>query len=312
MKVNILLVDSQGQAILETEEEEGDGRFGAFFIANAFPGLGSPDFLKAFALDGTFGEWQNALGLYLFCNSISLGNQEVYLMIGPALVEENWSDEKYLQVSEQLGLPSDSVLEEIASVSRISKPAARMVMNLLARVIKDFWDLEAEKQRMCRLENVNPAPFSPRIANVVQDIYASIQEDDLLIAILDEAIGVSKSDGGSIMLLDEKKGELTIRVSRGLETKKNILQSRVRLGEGIAGRAAQTKSPFLIGPEDTHGFELRRPDIQASLIVPLLVDDHVVGVLNLYTKQDEGVELEQAAVDIQKLSSFVAAAIRSL
>ncbi len=240
----------------------------------------------------------------------------LHIVIGPVILGAKWSDEKYSNLNNQLKLAGEDFLPDLHAVPVLSEPAARAVLNLLSEVIKDILELDFEKQKLENLQS-SEKDFMPReIADAAKELYASIQKDELLITILDEAIHVSKSEGGSIMMVDEAKKELVIRVSRGLQNKKNVLQARVKIGEGISGTAALENNPIFIN--GTSGEDhprlrhlLKRPEIKRSIVIPLAVNGKVVGVLNLYTKSEEGGE-QNTLPEINQLSSFIATALHSI
>ena len=100
---------------------------------------------------------------------------------------------------------------------------------------------------------------------------------------------MTDTECGSIMLVDEKENDLSIKVYRG-EKSERLKNVRVALGEGIAGIAAQENSSFIIGssvPDNRIKHLLKRPEIKQSLIMPLVVKDKVFGVLNLHTKRQD-------------------------
>jgi len=117
----------------------------------------------------------------------------------------------------------------------------------------------------------------------------SLGTDLDLSAILDQAlkqvIFVTHADSGSIMLLDEESQILTIRASKGI--KKEILkQTRVKVGEGIAGWVAKTKEPLILVDDIDPRFkkELKRQEIISAVTVPLKSKEKVIGVLSVNRK----------------------------
>ena len=107
--------------------------------------------------------------------------------------------------------------------------------------------------------------------------------DTILDMVMESAIGLGKADSGSLMTLDEEKGELVVTCSRGLPPEEE--RSRVKLGEQIAGWVGLHLLPLKF-PECTKQFpelspRLLRPAILSSVCLPLTVGDRVLGVLNL-------------------------------
>ncbi|MEW6609259.1 MAG: GAF domain-containing protein [bacterium] len=122
--------------------------------------------------------------------------------------------------------------------------------------------------------------------------------DELLDLIMDACISQLEADTGSIMLLNEEKGELTISIARGLSPEV-ISNTRIKLGEGIAGTVAKEGEPLLlIGKVTDLRFRKIREEerIKSAMCVPLSVRDKVIGVISVnrlikpidYTSEDLG------------------------
>lgn len=63
--------------------------------------------------------------------------------------------------------------------------------------------------------------------------------DDVLRVTLDNVLDIMNGTVGGILLLDEQTHTLSYRVRRGFN-KRYVDEVRLRLGEGVAGRVAQT------------------------------------------------------------------------
>ncbi len=91
----------------------------------------------------------------------------------------------------------------------------------------------------------------------------------------------------SLMLLDQNRTELFIKVSYGLD-EWIVDQARVKLGEGIAGKVAETGLPLLIDNIEENEFynSPNNPQYETMslLSVPLRVGKVVVGVINVNNK----------------------------
>ncbi len=90
----------------------------------------------------------------------------------------------------------------------------------------------------------------------------------------------------SLMLVDKETDELVVRSVSG-QAKKDILGMRRGIGEGIAGWVATNrKSLFLGDPSYFEKYpELKGIDskISSAMVVPIILRDDVVGVLNVST-----------------------------
>jgi len=103
---------------------------------------------------------------------------------------------------------------------------------------------------------------------------------------------------GSLMVMDHKERVLKIRVATSLNRSESmdkgiIANTRLKLGEGIAGTVAQTQEPLLIN--DMMELKQRFPKIkvltdsnryQSSLVVPVVEKGITVAVLNINDKMD--------------------------
>jgi signal transduction histidine kinase len=106
----------------------------------------------------------------------------------------------------------------------------------------------------------------------------------LLDLIVTTAIEVTGADRGSVMLLEESEGTLSIKAAKGMEA--DVSEStRIRLGEGIAGRVALTGQPLLLRRGEARPvlrpLRRREEEISSAISVPLRIEDRIVGTLNV-------------------------------
>ena len=127
---------------------------------------------------------------------------------------------------------------------------------------------------------------------------SGLHELDAILRIgLDNVLSIMNGTVGGIMLLDEPNQMLFYRVYHGLSDK-YAKEVRLKLGEGIAGKVAQTGRSVLL--EDISS-ELnaawidmvRSEGLRAFISVPLRAKDNVLGVMNVashtphsFTKED--------------------------
>jgi signal transduction protein with GAF and PtsI domain len=123
----------------------------------------------------------------------------------------------------------------------------------------------------------------------------------------------------SLMLIDEKKGELAIRATQSISEEYNK-KPALKIGEGVAGKVVKEKKPVVI-KDVTKEKEYKHKDIAKKeglcslLCVPLTVRGKVIGVINCYTpKPHDFTETEiniltsvanQAAVAIENTELMV-------
>ena len=136
----------------------------------------------------------------------------------------------------------------------------------------------AEQQRARELET---------LVTIGQRLTGTLDLPTVLASLLDETAQIVPGHALAIMLYDSAQEELKIESARGYpgEVWRNF---RVRLGEGVTGRAALTRQPILIrdttiAPEwlGVDGM----PVSGSEMAVPLVFRDRLVGVINVESQQ---------------------------
>jgi len=120
------------------------------------------------------------------------------------------------------------------------------------------------------------------ISNAVSGLW---DLDAVLRIALDNVLEIIGGTIGGILLLDERTMTLYYEVQQGLSAKYTE-EMRMSIGEGIAGKVAQTGKPILV--EDvSKDPRTARPDlvsaegIKGFISIPLTAKDKVVGVMNV-------------------------------
>jgi transcriptional regulator with GAF, ATPase, and Fis domain len=113
-----------------------------------------------------------------------------------------------------------------------------------------------------------------------------------------------KGNRSSLMLFDKEAGDLVVRSANGTENE-TIIGRRMELGEGIAGWAAKhRKSLFLsrnVDLNDYPGLDVEDTTLLAAMVVPIIVRNELVGVINVSTKHTD---IEYDKEDLRALQVF--------
>jgi signal transduction histidine kinase len=109
--------------------------------------------------------------------------------------------------------------------------------------------------------------------------------DAILNIALDTVLEIIGATTGGILLLHEQTQLLSYRVYRGLSAK-YVEQVKMSLGEGIAGRVAQTGEPVVLedisrDPRAAYPDLVSTEGLKGFVSVPLKAKDKVVGVMNI-------------------------------
>lgn len=149
------------------------------------------------------------------------------------------------------------------------------------------------------------------LREIVDSLDLSADADTVVERILDVAIGATRADAGSVMLLDPDEGDLRVRVAVGIE-RELWGKIRVPLGGGIAGRvAAEGAAVRVSGRADARAFQLvrERADVLAAISVPLHHAGETLGVLNLSHHTDPDALPEADLGFVEQLASLAGALI---
>jgi len=152
-----------------------------------------------------------------------------------------------------------------------------------------------------------------QILSITKDLREEIYADILLNKIMEYSISITRSDSGSILLLENNN--LVFKVVKG-ERSTELLRKIIPQGRGIVGWVAQKGSPLRIA--DVREDERFNEDIDAiagnqtksALCVPLIIQSGVIGVIellngkgNFYSQRDEEIITylaDQAAISLAR------------
>ncbi len=238
----------------------------------------------------------DGLSNYLIPIRLSSGLVLGYLIVGPVILVRRDSKEGYQGLADMLSMSLDAVWEAIQEIRVVSFQGVQAIVSL----IEDIFNFTIHKSKLL-------AGSEPEESISDQEL------DRMLTVVLNLATEMSRSDISSIMLVDEDTKSLVMKASRGLG-EEVAKKARSRIGEGVAGRVAQNGEPLLLDEtvEDASLKPLlKRPAIRSSMVLPVRVNNRVMGVVNLavlhtsairYTREDVGqLEklLELASVALQ-------------
>ena len=111
-------------------------------------------------------------------------------------------------------------------------------------------------------------------------IHSSLDPQEALRLILDEAVRLTRASSGSVALVNPTSQLLDIEAAHGLP--ESAARLKLRVGEGITGWVARHGKPARIGDvrQDGRYVELHA-EVRSELAVPLHVEGEVRGVINV-------------------------------
>jgi signal transduction histidine kinase len=116
--------------------------------------------------------------------------------------------------------------------------------------------------------------------DLFHSISSSLDPHKALNLIIDAAVKITGAKSGSLILIDWTNNILNIKVSRGFV--QHIGDVKIKVGEGITGWVALSGEPLLLADVSRdHRYIKIRDEIKSELAVPLVVDNKIIGVLNV-------------------------------
>ncbi len=115
-------------------------------------------------------------------------------------------------------------------------------------------------------------------------INSSLDLDSVLNYFIDMTTRITESDRATLMLYDDVGDSLYVEVHRGFEDQ-NVEEIRLKMGEGVAGRAAQVRRPMRVlntgqNPDYKELPGVARKADLTLISAPLVNKDNLVGVIN--------------------------------
>jgi len=143
------------------------------------------------------------------------------------------------------------------------------------------------------------------LLNVSQIMGAETRLQEVFDCITRTSLDTFACEQASLMLLDGDSRTLEVRSAFGHADPALLIGRRRAMGEGVAGWVAKHRQPLLLGPTpdgscppDVH---LADPEISAAMVVPIILRDELVGVINV-SARTPGVRFDEE--DFQALQVF--------
>lgn len=152
------------------------------------------------------------------------------------------------------------------------------------------------------------------LLDITRTISRSLDLDEVLNLVMDTLGSLLPYDAAGIYLVDESSETRTFKskVIRGYDISFELVEPRLKLGEGFLGRVAQT-GEAIISPDvskDARYFAARKRT-RSEMLAPIISNERVIGAFDLESDQLDAYSKDDLAV-LQMLTSHVAIIIEKV
>ncbi len=152
------------------------------------------------------------------------------------------------------------------------------------------------------------------LSDVASTVSRSLDLDLTLNTALDKVMALVKAEVGGVLLYHERTETLYYRSYRGLSEEYVREIGRSKLGEGIAGKAAELRET-IYSPDISNDSRIIKPlpgieEFGAFLSIPLVARERLLGVMNLATEDESGFSPETISL-VTSVSDQIAVAIEN-
>jgi putative methionine-R-sulfoxide reductase with GAF domain len=267
LRINILIVDSKGNPVL-VPKTSGYGFHGATQWGT-YQYLGRAEFLSHFRKEGDYLKSIDRFGFHSFAIPVALQGSDAttYLIVGPVILNKQLEQSRYQTIAQELNLSYSDFLECLNEIRVVSFNSLKSILDLLS-------ELSQYALRMKQTEQYEPV--TPPTLSIFKTL-------------LELSMTLTQAECGSIMILNNLTKELNILTFKGVDLQK-VQNVPVKLGEGIAGLAAQKRTPFVINEELENNrirHLLKKPELKCAVVLPIIKNNkEVLGVMNISTHQE--------------------------
>jgi len=150
----------------------------------------------------------------------------------------------------------------------------------------------------------------PLLLEVADVVNTTLDLDTTLLRVAELVRRVIDYEIFAILLLNEKTQELRFRFQIGYP-KEVAERMKIKVGEGVTGRAAQLRQPVLVDDvRKEKGYIAAVPNVRSELAIPLIVKNRLIGVIDIEA-QDIGYFKEEHKRLLTLIASRMAVGIEN-
>jgi len=148
------------------------------------------------------------------------------------------------------------------------------------------------------------------LGNVGRAVSASVDLDEILKILVDAAVEFTGAEEGSLLILDESSGELTMRAARNFQDE-FVRTFRLPINDTLAGEVVRTGKPVLLDEKSPQKIKTSYL-VKTLMYIPLKVHGKVIGVLGVDNRESERPFTSQEIFLVSVLADYAAIAIENM
>jgi phosphoserine phosphatase RsbU/P len=232
----------------------------------------------------------------------------------PVLVNDLRTDPRYIEfvpgMNSEIVVPLLHKSRPIGALNILSRHRHQFTLDDVA-IVRQFGAHVAVALVNARLfdRSRRDADAFETLAEIGRDVASVLELDELFSRIAQLTKRVIDYRTFGILLLNEERGELEMKLA--LQYGEKVEVPRVRLGEGLVGYAALHREPVLVSDvsQDPRYIKLV-PDVRSELVIPMLLKDRCIGVVDLESPELDAFSKREVEI-LTLLASQAAVAIEN-
>lgn len=149
------------------------------------------------------------------------------------------------------------------------------------------------------------------IKNIAQRMTRRLDLATVINQVAEAAQLASEAEFGDVALVDQQTSTFYSFTRRNGDGSANEIVERWPISSGLTGRALRTRQPVLVSDvRSDDDYLLRREDVRSELVIPILLDDYPLGVINLESSQPDAFTQDHVSF-VSNLAEFAAIAIEN-
>ena len=147
------------------------------------------------------------------------------------------------------------------------------------------------------------------LAHIGRTVTAMLDLDQVLTTVVESAVGLTEAEEGSLLLLDEDSGELTMRASMNFDDE-FARTFRLRVEDSLAGQVIATGQPVIL--DESAPQKIKTSYLVHSLLyVPLRARGRTIGVLGVDNRKAGRTLTKEDMTVVMAMADYAAIAIEN-